>query len=93
MSRRPGIGHTWLDLYGDDIARTGVVSIEGRSYQVPKRYLLWHEDQLADVKKERKEYAIKMQRKHDSLGRFKAGIARERALEAKSKAKALQEKM
>lgn len=93
MSRRPGIGHTWLDLYSDDIARTGVVTIEGRSYQVPKRYLLWQEEELASVKKERKDYAIKMQKKHDSLGRFKAGIARERALQAKSIEKSRQEKI
>lgn len=41
MSRRPGIGHTWLDRFGSDISATGSVVIEGRQYPVPKRYLEW----------------------------------------------------
>lgn len=43
MSRRPGIGHSWLDKYASDIERTEVISIEGREYSVPKKYLEWRE--------------------------------------------------
>lgn len=53
MSRRPGIGHDWLDKYSDDIARTGFVTIEGRQLPVPRRYFDWKEDDLHDVKLER----------------------------------------
>lgn len=92
MSRRPGIGHTFLDRYADDIRRTGVVSIEGRAYQVPKRYFDWSDD-LDDVKKLRKEFAVKQQKVKSSLERFKAGLSREEKLKCKAKAKNLMGKM
>lgn len=92
MSRRPGIGHNWLDTYAGDIARTGVVTVEGRSYQVPKRYLEWSEE-LADVKDARKKFAAEKQRKSDSLVNFKLQIAREKNLAAKRAAKKLSEKI
>lgn len=60
MSRRPGIGHNWLDAYSDDIVRTGTVSIEGREYQVPKRYLIWNESCFADIRAARREHAKKI---------------------------------
>lgn len=52
-SRRPGIGHGWLNRYGDDITRTGVVVIEGKEYPVPHRYFHWKEADFYDLKKER----------------------------------------
>ena len=87
MSRRPGIGHRWLDLYSDDISRTGLVSIEGKQYQVPKRYLQWHEEELAHIKKLRADYAMHKTKARDSLGRFNAQDAREIGLKAKQKSK------
>lgn len=54
-SRRPGIGHNWLDKFGDDIRRTGVVTIEGKEYPVPRRYMDWHSEELHDLKIERRE--------------------------------------
>lgn len=57
MSRRPGIGSTWLDKYADDIARTGMVTIEGKELPVPKRYLTWKEEELCSVIEERKRFA------------------------------------
>lgn len=56
-SRRPGIGHDWLKLYKDDLIRTGVVTIEGREYAVPKRYLEWEEQDFADLKIQRAKLA------------------------------------
>lgn len=87
MSRRPGIGHKWLDLYGDDIARTGVVSIEGQQYQVPRRYLEWHSEELVHVKKARSEYAAKMSSSRNSVDRFYAALGREEKLVLKRKFK------
>lgn len=57
MSRRPGIGHDWLKLYKDDLVRTGIVTIEGREFPVPKRYLEWEEEDLADLKIKRAQIA------------------------------------
>lgn len=51
MSRRPGIGHDWLDKYKVDLLHEGVVTIEGREYPVPKRYLEWYEDDFRTVKR------------------------------------------
>lgn len=53
MSRRPGIGSTWLEHYADDIRRTGTVTIEGKELPIPKRYLVWKEEELEEVKRER----------------------------------------
>lgn len=81
MSRRPGIGHTWIDKFYDDVVRTGVVSIEGQQYQVPKRYLLWHEDELAAVKQARTDYA--RSKSSDSVADFYAQDGREINLKQK----------
>lgn len=91
MSRRPGIGHRWLDLYSDDIARTGIVSIDGQQYQVPKRYLQWHEEELEHIKKMRAEYAMHRTGYADSLKRFNEQTGREIGLASKQKSK--QEKL
>lgn len=56
MSRRPGIGHKWLDKYKNDIVRTGNVVIEGREYPVPPRYLQWEESEFTAIKQERQRY-------------------------------------
>lgn len=93
MSRRPGIGHTWLDKYGDDIARTGVVSIEGQSYQVPKRYLDWKPEELFGVKKDRAQYMAKNMRDVDSYLTYKRQAAREKNLRANLKSKSFLEKL
>jgi len=56
MSRRPGIGHTWLDRYRDDIVRTGKIAIQGKEFSVPKRYLEWYQDDFEALKKARAAY-------------------------------------
>lgn len=67
MSRRPGIGHTWLEKYRDDLRRTGTVTIEGREFPVPPRYLDWQEDYLEPVKVKRRQYAAAKTRTTDDL--------------------------
>jgi len=55
MSRRPGIGREWLRKFGDDLRRTGSVTIEGKEYPIPARYFDWDEDDsLALVKQSRR---------------------------------------
>lgn len=39
QSRRPYIGHGWLEKYWDDIARNGFITIEGRKFPIPPAYL------------------------------------------------------
>lgn len=56
-SRRPGIGHNWLKRFKDDLRRTGTVTIEGREYPVPPRYMVWEEEYLAEVKDQRRKIA------------------------------------
>lgn len=58
MSRRPGIGHSWLDKYADDIRRTEVISIEGHETAVPARYFDWA--QLEGLKNKRRSYFKKL---------------------------------
>ena len=65
MSRRPGIGHQWLEKYKDDIKNTGQVSIEGKSYPAPKRYLDWEENYLLQVKIDRQKYVAENERHAD----------------------------
>lgn len=76
MSRRPGIGKEWLMRYWRDLQRTGVVVIEGREYPIPQRYLLWMEDELKEVKADRK-------RKVDEKYREKGYFEIDRELRAK----------
>lgn len=54
MSRRPGIGHDWLLRYHDDLQRTGTVTIDGREFPVPPRYLQWLPDEFEELKRARK---------------------------------------
>lgn len=60
MSRRPGIGHDWLDAFSDDLRRNGTVAIEGREYAIPKRYLAWKDADdptyFDQVKADRQKY-------------------------------------
>lgn len=56
MSRRPGIGHNWLDKYADEIRRTEQVVIEGKTFQIPRKYLEWKPDELSTVAQARKTY-------------------------------------
>ena len=65
MSRRPGIGHGWLDKFGMDIFRNDMVTIDGHDMPVPKRYLVWSQDgcysDYAEQRlKERKRYFCSM---------------------------------
>lgn len=55
MSRRPGIGHDWLDRFGDDLVRTGTVTIEGRELPVPSRYIAWHEKDFEQLRLDRRQ--------------------------------------
>lgn len=89
MSRRPGIGHKWLEKYGDDIVRTGVVSIEGQTYQVPKRYLMWDEESFEDLRKERAKYARAQNNPTQSMHNFYDQKAREENLRANRQTKKL----
>ncbi|WNK13186.1 MAG: replication initiator protein [Microvirus sp.] len=56
MSLRPGIGHSWLDKYSNDILNTETISIEGKEYGVPKKYLEWSPDKFHKIIDKRKEF-------------------------------------
>lgn len=56
MSRRPGIGHTWLDKYVKDLVNTETVVIEGQELPIPKRYIDWYGDDFEMLKRERKKF-------------------------------------
>ncbi|MEM2002009.1 MAG: hypothetical protein QXT77_05125 [Candidatus Methanomethylicaceae archaeon] len=87
MSRRPGIGADWLNKYKSDLVRTGSVTIEGREYPVPKRYLDWAESDFEELKKQRLAFA----RSGDALD--KRGALRNREKNRKAKLKGRQEKL
>lgn len=93
MSRRPGIGHDWLNKFSDDIVRNGTVVIEGREYQVPKRYLLWNEEAFADVKAARAEHAKKNSLNVDPMSRRRQEDNRELNKAARIKSRLLKEKV
>lgn len=60
MSRRPGIGKDWLEKYRTDLTNTGgnpMVTIEGREFPIPPRYLDWKDEEFKEVKEKRKEFA------------------------------------
>jgi hypothetical protein len=70
MSRRPGIGKNWLEKYKTDITMTNgnpMVTIEGREFPVPPRYLDWEEEDMKQVKKARKEFAQAKARNYGPL--------------------------
>lgn len=81
MSRRPGIGHDWLKKYKDDLRRTGTVTIEGREFPVPPRYLVWEEDHLGPVKEKRRQYAAAIKR--DGIDRRNMELNRKALLSRK----------
>nr|UXQ88094.1 MAG: replication initiation protein [Microvirus sp.] len=56
MSRKPGIGHTWLDKYHEDLTRTGAVVIDGQELPIPKAYLIRKPDKFAKIIQERTNY-------------------------------------
>lgn len=56
MSRRPGIGHQWLEKWYDDIARTETVVMEGNEYPIPRKYLEWSPTHLAHIAASRRKY-------------------------------------
>lgn len=67
MSRRPGLGKRWIEKNWRDVLKLGAVVIEGRKYPVPQRYIAWMEDELKEVKLERKRL---MDRKYNEKGYF-----------------------
>lgn len=77
MSRRPGIGKNWLNRFYDDLVRTGVVVIEGREFAIPTRYLIWREDELAEVKRARAAYAKSAAKRYDPVERRRRTDARQ----------------
>lgn len=83
-SRRPGIGHDWLDRYGDSARRTGVVSIEGRSYQIPKRYIQWDEDFFKEIKAARMKFAKEQASTEQGAVRFYKQRGREINLKSRN---------
>jgi len=81
MSRKPGIGHGWIDKYEDDVRRTGTVVIEGREYPLPKRYFDWND--FSDLKEYRKaeserKSALKTPTEHIAARRSRVANAKER---------------
>lgn len=78
MSRRPGIGHDWLKKYKSDLTRTGKVTIEGREYAIPPRYILWSEEDFEQIKNERKKFAKEKSKKFDPVEARRRSDAREK---------------
>lgn len=62
QSNRPGIGHTWLDAYYDDIVRTGFIAFGKQRLPVPKRYFDWYVEQLEPLVEQRHEFASEQAR-------------------------------
>lgn len=54
MSRRSGIGKEFAFKHLDDLVRTGTAVMGGKEYPIPLQYFRWLEDELADVKADRK---------------------------------------
>lgn len=76
MSRRPGIGHDWLNKYSDDIKRTGACIIEGREFLVPPRYLRWNEKEFQELLTARKNHAKLKSQQYDPVERRKRSDAK-----------------
>lgn len=92
MSRRPGIGHDWIDRNHDDVRRAGaVVSEDGKISRVPRRYMEWQEKNLEQVKFQRQKYVREMpiEKKMDLRREAKAKqvCAEQRARERKIREK------
>lgn len=56
MSRRPGIGHDWLNKYHQDLTSTETCVIQGSETPIPKRYLEWKPDEFERIKNKRHTY-------------------------------------
>lgn len=84
MSRRPGIGSLWLDKYKSDLLNTHSVTIDGREYPIPKRYLLWDETSFENLKMERRKHA-REKTKQDPMDRARSEKNRELNLRAKTR--------
>ena len=75
MSTRPGLGKKWLDKNIGDLMNHGFTVIDGRQYQIPKRYLMWYEHELEHVKLDRAEHArINPRSTTDLINKNKARI-------------------
>jgi hypothetical protein len=55
MSLKPGLGHDWIKEHYDDVRRAGSIIVEGKEVPVPKRFLIWAENELKEVIKERRD--------------------------------------
>lgn len=85
MSRRPGIGATWLKKYMDDLHATGTVTMGGREFPIPSRYFLATGDEFSEIKESRREYAA-------TRNELSAQALKNRAYNLRSKNKRKQEK-
>lgn len=58
-SRRPGIGYAWLRQFWEDLVRNNFLTLEGRKFSIPARYLdcVKLKQELEPLKDRRKEYA------------------------------------
>ena len=58
MSRRPGLGASWIDRYKDDVWPDDRVTLRGREYGVPRYYVdrALSEDERAQVAAKRADY-------------------------------------
>ena len=63
MSRRPGIGKQWFDLYGDETYRDDFVVVNGKKVKPPKYYdrqfELLYPYEMEQIKFDREENALK----------------------------------
>lgn len=76
MSRRPGIGHNWIDQHKGDLERTEVVVIDGKESPVPKSYISRHESTFEPLRNKRAAF-IKSLSPDDVLQMRKQHRARE----------------
>ena len=49
MSRKPGIGFTWLEKYWRELFNTGSIICEGKEYPIPNAYLRWLEEKIPEA--------------------------------------------
>lgn len=55
MSRKPGLGKSWLDKYRQELVNNGFVVVDGKRLDIPPQYLKWYEYEFEEVKEKRKE--------------------------------------
>lgn len=86
-SKKPAIGHGWLEKYHDDLLRNNFLTIEGKKFSIPTSYLRKKGYELIfdGLKDDRREYARTM----DAEEKWKKrSSARSRETNIKAKAKA-----